>query len=95
MINRFLLYRNLLTQIAEREKKLIFLRKMILHLEENGEPVKNARRNLLNLMNEIKFLRNKIQNTHPLKRAFRQPLLIIAISYMDYILQLLTYPNPV
>ena len=61
MVNKVLQYRDLLIQIRERQRRLDFLRKMIGRLELAGQPVDNARKNLLNLLLEIKDLQNKIR----------------------------------
>ena len=71
-MNSLLLYRNLLTQITERQKKLILLRKKILDPEIDILTIKNAKRQILNLLNEIKILQNRIGNSLPIKGFSRQ-----------------------
>ena len=69
MMNRILQYRNLFIQIRERQRRLVFLRKMIGQLEEIGQPIDNPKKNLLNLMLEIKNLQNRIRQLQLQKRA--------------------------
>ena len=67
-MNSLLLYRNLLMQITERQKKLILLRKKILDPEIDKLTINNLKRQILNLLNEIKILQNRIGNSIPIKR---------------------------
>jgi len=69
-MSSLIIYRNITAQIEERQKRLTYLRQLIQHLEEAGKPIEIAKRNLRNLMAEIRQLQNKIQQGYHLKRSF-------------------------
>ena len=68
MMNRSLLYDTILTQIRERQKKLSFLRNLIMETEEAGKPAQNLKRNISSLLAEIKNLQDKIRQFPPLRK---------------------------